>query len=62
MAEEILARRSVRVTGQVTWWQFQQYLHNYQRLRGNLNFFQNQQRFMYLLILGLLNTNLYNFN
>ncbi|XP_023637166.1 protein PHOSPHATE STARVATION RESPONSE 3 isoform X2 [Capsella rubella] len=42
--QEILARRSVRVTGQVTWWQFQQYLHNYQRLRGNANFFQNQQR------------------
>ncbi|XP_010455747.1 PREDICTED: myb family transcription factor PHL11-like isoform X1 [Camelina sativa] len=44
MQEEILAKRSVRVTGQVTWWQFQQYLHNYQRLRGNANFFQNQQR------------------
>ncbi|XP_024010193.1 myb family transcription factor PHL11-like [Eutrema salsugineum] len=44
MQDEILAKRSVRVTGQVTWWQFQQYLHNYQRLRGNANFFQNQQR------------------
>ncbi|KAL1196358.1 Myb family transcription factor MOF1 [Cardamine amara subsp. amara] len=44
MQEEILAKRSVRVTGQVTWWQFQQYLHNYQRLRGNANFFQNQLR------------------
>ncbi|XP_020878875.1 protein PHOSPHATE STARVATION RESPONSE 1 [Arabidopsis lyrata subsp. lyrata] len=44
MQEKILAKRSVRVTGQVTWWQFQQYLHNYQRLRGNANFFQNHQR------------------
>ncbi|CAN8308443.1 unnamed protein product [Cochlearia groenlandica] len=44
MQDEILAKRSVRVTGQVTWWQFQQYLHNYQRLRGNANFFQIQQR------------------
>ncbi|ANM67979.1 Myb-like DNA-binding domain protein [Arabidopsis thaliana] len=44
MQEEILAKRSVRVTGQVTWWQFQHYLHNYQRLQGNANFFQNQQR------------------
>ncbi|KAG7552965.1 Myb domain containing protein [Arabidopsis thaliana x Arabidopsis arenosa] len=46
LTEEILAKRSVRVTGQVTWWQFQQYLHNYQRLRGNANFFQNHQRFV----------------
>lgn len=45
MADEILAKRSVRVTGQVTWWQFQQYLHNYQRLRGSANLFQNQPRY-----------------
>ncbi|KAF8108673.1 hypothetical protein N665_0105s0026 [Sinapis alba] len=44
MQDEILAKRSVRVTGEVTWWQFQQYLHNYQRLRGNANLFQNQLR------------------
>ncbi|KAH0898521.1 hypothetical protein HID58_048089 [Brassica napus] len=42
--DEILAKRSVRVTGEVTWWQFQQYLLNYQRLRGNANLFQNQLR------------------
>lgn len=45
LADEILAKRSVRVTGEVTWWQFQQYLHNYQRLRGNANLFQNQLRY-----------------
>ncbi|KAJ0243216.1 Myb-like DNA-binding domain protein [Hirschfeldia incana] len=44
MQDEILAKRSVTVTGEVTWWQFQQYLHNYQRLRGNANLFQNQLR------------------
>ncbi|CAH8313207.1 unnamed protein product [Eruca vesicaria subsp. sativa] len=44
LQDEILAKRSVRVTGEVTWWQFQQYLHNYQRLRGNANLFQNQLR------------------